>query len=47
VELNVTKGRYVCQLQNERELKEASFNIVEIGLLLDSYKKPAKRNITG
>jgi hypothetical protein len=47
VELNVTKGRYVCQLQNERELKEASFNIVEIGLLLDSYKRPAKRNITG
>jgi hypothetical protein len=46
-ELNVTKGRYVCQLQNERGLKEASFNIVEIGLLLDSYKKPAKRNITG
>jgi hypothetical protein len=47
VELNVTKGRYVCQLQNERGLKEASFNIVEIGLLLDSYKRPAKRNITG
>ena len=47
VKLNVTKGRYVCQLQNERELKEASINIVEIGLLLDSYKRPAKRNITG
>ena len=47
VELNVTKGRYVCQLRNERGLKEASFNIVEIGLLLDSYKRPAKRNITG
>ena len=39
VELNVTKGRYVCQLQNELGLKE--------GLLLDSYKRPAKRNITG
>jgi hypothetical protein len=47
VELNVTKGRYVCQLRNERGLKEASFNIVEIGLLLDSYKRPAKRNSTG
>jgi hypothetical protein len=47
VELNVTKGRYVCQLRNERGLKETSFNIVKIGLLLDSYKKPAKRNITG
>ena len=47
VELNVTKGRYVCQLRNERGLKEASFNIVEIGLLLNSYKRPAKRNITG
>ena len=47
VELNVTEGRYVCQLRNERGLKEASFNIVEIGLLLDSYKRPAKRNITG
>ena len=47
VELNVTKGRYVCQLRNEHGLKEASFNIVEIGLLLDSYKRPAKRNITG
>ena len=47
VELNVTKGRYVCQLQNERGLKEASFNIVEIGFLLDSCKRPAKRNSTG
>ena len=47
VELNVTKGRYVCQLRNERGLKEASFNIVEIGLLLASYKRPAKRNSTG
>jgi hypothetical protein len=47
VELNVTKGGYVCQLRNEHGLKEASFNIVEIGLLLDSYKRPAKRNITG
>jgi hypothetical protein len=47
VELNVTKGRYVCQLRNERGLKEASFSIVEIGLLLYSYKGPAKRNITG
>jgi hypothetical protein len=47
VELNVTKGRYVCQLRNERGLKEASFNIVEIGLLLSSYKRPAKRNSTG
>jgi len=46
-ELNVTQGRYICQIRNEHGLKEASFNIVEIGSLLDSYKRPAKRNITG
>ena len=46
-ELNVTKGRYICQIRNEQGLKEASFNIVEIGSLLDSYKRPTKRNITG
>ena len=47
MELNVTKGRYICQLRNEHGLNEASFSIVEIGLLLVSYKGPAKRNITG
>ena len=47
VELNVTKGRYVCQIRNEHGLKEASFNIVEIASLLDSYERPTKRNTTG
>jgi len=47
VELNVTKGRYVCQIRNDHGLKEAPFNIVEIASLLDSYNIPAKRNITG
>jgi hypothetical protein len=44
VELNVTKGRYVCQIRNDNGLKEASYNIVEIASLLDSYTRPA---ITG
>ena len=47
LELNVTKGRYVCQLRNEHGLKEASINIAEIGLLLDSHERPTKRNTTG
>ena len=47
VELNVTKGRYVCQIRNEHGLKEASFNIGEIASLLDSHKRPTKRNTTG
>lgn len=47
VELNVTKGRYVCQIRNEHGLKEASFNIVEIESLLDSHEIPTKRNTTG
>jgi hypothetical protein len=44
VELNVTKGRYVCQIRNDHELKEVSYNMVEIASLLDSYNRPA---ITG
>jgi hypothetical protein len=47
VELNVTKGRYVCQIRNDNGLKEASYNIVEIASLLDSCNIPAIRNITG
>jgi len=47
VELNVTKGRYVCQIRNEHDLKEASFNIDKIALLLDSHERPTKRNTTG
>ena len=47
VELNVTKGRYVCQIRNDHELKEVSYNIVEIASLLDSCNIPAIRNITG
>ena len=47
LELNVTKGRYVCQLRNEHGLKEASINFGEIGLLLDSHERPTKRNTTG
>jgi hypothetical protein len=47
VELNVTKGRYVCQIRNGHGLKEASYNIVEIASLLDSYNRPAIPNITG
>jgi hypothetical protein len=47
LELNVTKGRYGCQLRNEHGLKEASINIAEIGLLLDSHERPTKRNTTG
>jgi hypothetical protein len=47
VELNVTKGRYVCQIRNGHGFKEASYNIVEIASLLDSCNRPAMRNITG
>jgi hypothetical protein len=47
LELNVAKGRYACQLRNEHGLKEASINIAEIGLLLDSHERPTKRNTTG
>jgi hypothetical protein len=47
VKLNVTNGRYVCQIRNEHGLKEASFNIVEIASLLDSHERPTKRNTTG
>ena len=47
MELNVTRGRYVCQIGNAHGLIDESFNIVEIALLLDSYKRPTKRNITG
>ena len=47
VELNVTKGRYVCQIRNEYGLKAASFNIVKIASLLDSIERPIERNTTG
>ena len=47
VELNVTKGRYICQIRNEYGLKAASFNIVKIASLLDSIEKPIERNTTG
>jgi hypothetical protein len=47
MELNVTRGRYVCQIGNAHGLIDESFNIVEIASLLDSYKRPTKRNITG
>jgi hypothetical protein len=47
VELNVTKGRYVCQIRNEYGLNAASFNIVEIASLLDSIERPTTRNTTG
>ena len=46
-ELNVTNGRYVCQIRNEHGLKEASLNIVEKASLLDSHERPTKRNTTG
>ena len=45
VELNVTKGRYVCQIRNDHALKEAPFKIVEIASLLDSYNRTAKRSL--
>jgi hypothetical protein len=47
LELNVTNGRYVCQIRNEHGLKEASINIAEITSLLDSHERPPKRNTTG
>jgi hypothetical protein len=43
LELNVTHGRYACQIRNEHGLKGASFNIVEIASLLDSHERPTKR----
>ena len=40
LELNVTNGRYVCQIRNEHGFKEASINIVKIASLLDSHERP-------